>query len=88
VTTTSQSSRHNYTLYPALPPTPTYRGHKLVGLPGPQRWVLVDLLNRGGSPVGVTVGTDGGLGLMGEEEHGGVFGMLWWALSRTPAGHQ
>lgn len=40
------------------------RGHKLVGFPGPQRWVLIDLLDGGRRPVGVTVGADGGLGLL------------------------
>lgn len=63
-----------------LPKTSTYPGHKLVGFPGPQRWVLIDLLDGGGSPVGVTVGADGGLGLTGEEEHGEFLGMLWWTL--------
>lgn len=53
----------------------TYWGHKLVGFPCPQWWVLIDLLDGGRSPVGVTVGADGGLGLPGEEEHGGVSGM-------------
>lgn len=54
----------------------TYWGHKLVRFPGPQRWVLIDLLDGGGSPVGVTVGAERGLGLPGEEEHGRVSGML------------
>lgn len=70
-----QSPRHTwpYTLAgPCSPPTSTYRGHKLVGFPGPQRWVLIDLLDGGRRPVGVTVGADGGLGLPGEEEHSEV----------------
>ena len=81
-----QSSRHPqpYILDCTPPNLPhqlaTYRGHKLVGFPGPQRWVLVDLLDRGRGPVGVTVGADGGLGLSGKEEHSGVWGTPWWAL--------
>lgn len=64
------------TIHISLPlspsPTSTYPGHKLVGFPGPQRWVVIDLLDGGRSPVGVSVGADGGLGLSGEEEHSGV----------------